>query len=117
MDCLQSQRPIEIKIMGKTVAKTQLSIHLLETGLPPRYYMPLTSIDQGLLRKSSQKSVCPYKGVADHYSVVVDGKEMKDAAWCYASPFHEVSAIAGMVCFYNEWVDIILDGELQPKPS
>jgi len=48
--------------------------------------------------------------------VVVDGKTYENLVWYYNHPTHESGAIAKMVCFYNEKVDIILDGELQERP-
>ena len=107
-----------MKIGGKTVAKTTTSNHLYETGLPTRYYMPLASVDQSVLRKSDLVTKCPYKGEAEYYDVVVDGKEFKNAVWYYRLPTLESVAIAGMVCFYNEKVDILVDGEsLKPAQT
>ncbi|KAM0430157.1 hypothetical protein ACHAPT_006165 [Fusarium lateritium] len=117
VDILPSQRPIEVQVMGKTVAKAASSMHLFETGLPTRYYLPLASIDQSVLRKSDLRTKCPYKGEAEYYHVVVDGKEQKNLAWYYRFPTHESAAIAGLVCFYNEKVDTSLDGELLPRPK
>ncbi|KAM5361366.1 hypothetical protein ACJZ2D_013136 [Fusarium nematophilum] len=117
VDILASLRPIEVKVMGKTVAKAASSMHLFETGLPTRYYLPLASVDQSVLRKSDLKTKCPYKGEAEYYHVVAGGQEMKNVVWYYRLPTHESAAIAGLVCFYNEKVDIVLDGELQERPK
>ena len=117
VDILPSQRPIEIKVLGKAVAKSSSSMHLIETGLPTRYYLPLASVDQSVLRKSSLVTKCPYKGEAEYYHVMVDGQEMQDLVWYYRFTTQESAAIAGLVCFYNEKVDVVLDGELQPKPK
>ncbi|RBR20890.1 uncharacterized protein FIESC28_05042 [Fusarium coffeatum] len=117
VDILRSERPVEVKVAGKTVAKTESSMHLLETSLPTRYYLPLTAVDQTFLRKSNLKTKCPYKGEAEYYHVVVDGKTYENLVWYYNHPTHESGAIAKMVCFYNEKVDIILDGELLERPK
>ncbi|KAJ4318002.1 hypothetical protein N0V84_007056 [Fusarium piperis] len=117
VDILPSQRPIEVQVMGKTVAKASSSMHLFETGLPTRYYLPLGAIDQSVLRKSDLRTKCPYKGEAEYYHVVIDGQEMKNLAWYYRLPTHESAAIAGLVCFYNEKVDTILSGEPLPRPK
>ncbi|KXH39189.1 hypothetical protein CNYM01_05973 [Colletotrichum nymphaeae SA-01] len=117
IDILPSSRPVEVKVAGKTVAKTNFAVHLLETGLPTRYYLPLASIDQSALRKSKLITKCPYKGDAEYYSVVVDGKEHSDLVWYYRLPTQESVGIAGLLCFYNEKVDIILDGELLEQPK
>jgi uncharacterized protein (DUF427 family) len=117
VDILPSSRPIEVKVAGKTVAKSPGSSHLHETGLPTRYYMPLGAVDQSVLRKSDLVTKCPYKGEAEYYHVVVDGKEHKNLVWYYRLPIQESAAVAGLVCFYNEKVDIIMDGELLEQPK
>jgi uncharacterized protein (DUF427 family) len=117
VDTLSSSREVEIKILGKTIAKTSFAVHLLETGLPTRYYVPLSSVDQAVLRKSDLVTKCPYKGDAEYYDVVIDGQEMKNLVWYYRLPTHESAAIARLVCFYNEKVDIILDGEVLERPK
>lgn len=117
VDILPSSRPIEVRVAGKTVAKSSYSMHLLETGLPTRYYMPLPSVDQTVLRRSETITKCPYKGEAEYYNVVVDGKEMKDLVWYYRLPTHESAAVAELVCFYNEKVEVVLDGKVQEVPK
>ena len=84
---------------------------LFETGIPPRYYLPQTDVRQDLLRPSSTQTRCPYKGTAEYYSVEVDGKTHADLVWTYRSPLPESVKIAGLVCFYDERVDLYVDGE------
>lgn len=112
LDILPSTRPIEVRIAGKTIAKSNFANHLHETGLRVRYYLPLASVDPAILRPSSTTSYCPYKGTAEYYDVVLDGKEYKDVVWYYKAPIHESLAIAGLVSFYNEKVEILLDGKV-----
>ncbi|KAF4961558.1 hypothetical protein FGADI_182 [Fusarium gaditjirri] len=116
IDILHSTRPIEVKVNGRTVAKTTSSMHLLETGLPTRYYLPLSAVDPTVLSKSTVRSKCPYKGEAEYYHIVIDGKTFENLVWYYNHPTLESASIARLVCFYNEKVDIILDGELQERP-
>jgi len=92
-------------------------MHLFETGLPTRYYLPAAAVDQSVLRKSSLVTRCPYKGEAQYYDVVADGKVAKDVVWYYQFPTQESVALAGLLCFYNEKVDILVDGELQQPPK
>ena len=61
---------------------------------------------------------CPYKGTTTGYwSVVVDGVVHEDLAWCYDFPTRQLSPIAGLVAFYNEQVDVFVDGELLERPA
>lgn len=117
IETLPSSRPIEIKVNGTTVAKSSSAVHLLETSLPTRYYLPLSAVDQTVLRKSDLVTRCPYKGEAEYYDVVIGGREYRNLVWYYRLPTHESAAIAGLVCFYNEKVDILLDGEVLERPK
>lgn len=114
VDVLTSTRPVRVALDGRTIAQTSFSMHLYETNLPVRFYMPLTSIDTSILRPSTTRTRCPYKGESEYHSVVVNGKEYKDIVWFYSRPTVECAAIAGMCCFYNEKVVISVqrgDGE------
>ncbi|MEM7113171.1 MAG: DUF427 domain-containing protein [Chloroflexota bacterium] len=117
LDVLNSPRHIQVSIDGTLVADTKRACLLFETGLPTRYYIPKEDIRQELLRPSSQQSQCPYKGIASYYSVQIGDQIHKDIAWYYPFPIPEIPKIENLVCFYNELVDIRLDGELEPRPQ
>ncbi|KAF4540752.1 uncharacterized protein LTHEOB_694 [Lasiodiplodia theobromae] len=117
IDIVHSQRPLKVFVNGKQVAHAQSAYHLFETGLPPRYYIPPTSVDPAVLRPSQTKTKCPYKGEAEYYDVVVDGEVAKDVVWYYRNPTQESALIVGALCFYNEKVDIELDGERLERPK
>jgi uncharacterized protein (DUF427 family) len=59
---------------------------------------------------------CPYKGAATYWSLEIDGTVYPDLVWIYRSPFPESQKIAGLACFYNEKVDLLVDGVLQTRP-
>jgi uncharacterized protein (DUF427 family) len=117
IDILPSTRQITVKLDGHTLASTHYSIHLHETGLPTRYYIPFGSVDVSNLRKSDLVTKCPYKGEAEYFHVVLDGKEYKNLVWWYRIPTAESAPVAGCPCFYNEKVDIEIDGEVQDRPK
>ncbi|KAI1159216.1 DUF427-domain-containing protein [Nemania serpens] len=119
VDVVLSTRPVRVLVGGVEVASARACYHLYETGLPVRFYLPLTAVRGGVLRESGTVTGCPYKGEANYYDVVVprDGgggeeKRLKDVVWYYTNPKMECAAIAGCVCFYNEKVDIELDGKM-----
>jgi uncharacterized protein (DUF427 family) len=116
VDILNSSRHVRIEIDGITVAQSHRPTILFETGLPPRFYLPLTDVRIDLLRPSLTETHCPYKGMATYWSIDIGGKIYPDYVWIYRSPFPESQKIAGLVAFYNEKVDIYLDGELQERP-
>lgn len=117
IDILPSSRPIEIRVGDQTVARTGYALHLYETGLPTRYYLPLSAVEHSVLRPSDLRTRCPYKGEAEYFDVVVNGHTRENLVWYYRYPFPECAAIAGMVCFNNDHVDTILDGELLERPK
>src|SRR5712692_6465963 len=64
VDILASSRHVQIEVDGVTVADSRQPRILFETGLPPRYYLPLTDIRMDLLSESRTQTHCPYKGTA-----------------------------------------------------
>ncbi len=65
------------------------------------HYFPIDSVDRNLLRESETHSVCPWKGTASYYTIVVDGEENPDAAWFYPEPKEAAAEIAGRVAFWR----------------
>jgi uncharacterized protein (DUF427 family) len=116
IDILASSRRIRIEIDGITVAESGQPRLLFETGLPVRYYLPLTDVRLDLLRPSDTSTHCPYKGMASYWSVQTDTRLHPDVVWIYRAPLPESQKIAGLACFYNERVAVYVDGELQPRP-
>jgi uncharacterized protein (DUF427 family) len=116
VDVLASSRHVEVMVKGVKVADSRQPRILFETGLPPRTYLPLTDVRIDLLAPSDTITHCPYKGTANHWSLRVEGQLLKDLAWTYRAPFPEALKVAGLVAFYDEKVDLHLDGELQRRP-
>ena len=117
VDILASSRRVRIEVDGVTVAESGQPRILFETGLPPRYYLPLTDVRMDLLRPSASQSHCPYKGTASYWSVDTGQSLHTDLAWIYRTPLPESQKIAGLACFYNEKVDVYLDDVPQDKPK
>ena len=117
VDILRSSRHVEVILNGVTVADSQSPTLLFETGLPTRYYLPLTDVRTELLRSSRSSTSCPYKGTASYWSLDVHGERFEDVVWTYPSPLPESIRITGLACFYDERVDIRVDGVLQERPS
>ena len=112
IDLLRTDRHVRVSLDGALLAESQRAIGLFESNLPPRWYIPREDI-VAELEPSDTVTRCPYKGTAGYYSV--SGSE--DLAWCYADPLPEVGRIKGLLCFFNERVDLELDGELQERPE
>jgi uncharacterized protein (DUF427 family) len=116
VDVLPSSRHVQVEIDGVLVADSHQPRILFETGLPPRYYLPKTDVRMELLRDSATHTECPYKGEAHYYDVAVNGTRHPDLVWWYPTPLPESQRVIGLVCFYNEKVDLIIDGERVARP-
>jgi len=117
IDVLASSRHVRAELDGVVLADSSHSMILFETGLPPRYYVPITALNQDILRPSDTVTHCPYKGAAGYWSVEIGDKLREDLIWFYRNPFPEVQKITGMAAVYNEKVDIYVDGVLQERPK
>ncbi len=65
------------------------------------HYFPRSSVREDVLRDSSHRSRCPWKGVASYFSLEVDGATNRDAAWCYPEPSEAAKEIAGRIAFWR----------------
>jgi uncharacterized protein (DUF427 family) len=116
VDVVPSERHIRVELDGEVVADSSRPHALFETWLPTRWYLPMEDVRRELLVPSDTVTRCPYKGTAAYWSVTVGDTRHGDVAWSYAEPVPECPRIAGLVCFFNERVDLIVDGVAQPRP-
>ena len=118
VDAIRSTRRVTVGICGVEVALSSSPIMVFETGLPTRYYLNRTDVHFEHLELSSTQTACPYKGMTSGYwSAVVGAERYDDIAWAYDFPTRELQPIAGLVAFYNEKVDISIDGVLLERPQ
>jgi uncharacterized protein (DUF427 family) len=111
VDALRSTRTVHIELHGVVLAESHCPVMVFETGLPVRHYLNRTYVDFTHLVPSDTVTSCPYKGTTSQYwSVRLGDKVFPDLAWVYDFPTREVSPIAGMVAFYDEKVDLFVDG-------
>jgi uncharacterized protein (DUF427 family) len=116
VDTLRSSRRVDVFIGGERVASSARPLVLLETTLPTRFYLPFADVRTDLLVASDTVSYCPYKGWARYFSVRVDGTFVADAAWSYPDPIPENPKIRDLVAFFNERVDLVVDGRAVARP-
>ena len=117
IDVLRSDRQVRVSLDGELLAESTRTLGLFESNLPTRWYLAPEDV-LAELEPSETITRCPYKGTAGYYSVKLDsGEDVKDLVWCYEDPFPEVGRIAGLLCFFNEKVEIELDGALQAQPE
>ncbi len=114
IDVLDSSRHVVVEVDDVVVADSHQPRILFETGLPPRYYLPLTDYRTELLRPSTTQTSCPYKGTAGYLHVEVAGRRYEDVLWTYRAPFHDASKVAGLVAPYSERLHVTVDGRPPP---
>jgi uncharacterized protein (DUF427 family) len=64
-------------------------------------YFPMSAVQQQYLEPSSTETICPWKGTANYFSLVVDGATNRDAVWTYRAPKDAAKQIAGHVAFWK----------------
>lgn len=116
VDAVPSERHVRVEVDGVLVAESRRPHALFETHLPTRWYLPMEDVRQEVLVPSDTVSRCPYKGTASYWSVQVGDAVHRDVVWSYPEPEPECPRIAGLVAFFNEQVDIVIDGVPQVRP-
>jgi uncharacterized protein (DUF427 family) len=116
VDVVPSERHVRVEVGGELVAESRRPHALFETWLPTRWYLPLDNVRQELLVPSDTVTRCPYKGTASYWSVQTDDALHRDIAWTYRDPIPECPRVRGLVAFFNERVDLVIDGEREQRP-
>jgi uncharacterized protein (DUF427 family) len=117
VDVLETSRRVELSVHGTKLVDTTNALVLFETGLPPRWYLAADEIAPGALREVETTTQCPYKGTASYWAVDAGGEVEDVLAWTYRDPRREVAPIADRISFFNERVDLVVDGEAQQRPQ
>lgn len=115
IDILASSRHIRLELDGVLLADSSRPMLLFETMLPTRYYLPREDVRADLI-PSPTRTVCAYKGEASYLSPTVGGQPVPDLAWTYPDPQREASEVRGLVSFFDERVDVVLDGTRLERP-
>ena len=113
VDTVRASRRIEVFAGGERVANSVRPLLLFETWLPTRYYLPFADVRMDLLTASETVTQCPYKGKARYWS----HPAVPDLAWSYPDPIPENPKIRDLIAFFNERVDIVVDGVPQERPQ
>lgn len=118
VDALRSGRSVRVEIDGTVIADAPAAVMLFETSLPTRYYLDRVHVDWSRLVPTDTVTSCPYKGkTSGYWSATTGTGTYQDVAWGYDFPTSQVGNIAGLVAFYNERVDLYVDGVLLPRPA
>jgi uncharacterized protein (DUF427 family) len=113
IDILASTRHVRVEWEGQLLAESSRPQLLFETLLPVRFYLPRADVVVDL-EPSATVSYCAYKGRASYFSVP-DGPA--DVAWTYHQPLREAEPVTDRIAFFNERVDITVDGQRRQQPT
>ncbi|QSE89319.1 DUF427 domain-containing protein [Rhodococcus pseudokoreensis] len=115
IDVRRTSRHVQLRMGDTVLADSRRASMLFETMLPVRYYLPPEDI-VAELHPSATKTYCAYKGEATYRSAVTGGGLLHDIAWRYDNPLVDASEVRGLVAFFDERVDLIVDGVARPRP-
>jgi uncharacterized protein (DUF427 family) len=111
VDIRHSSRHVRVDRDGQVLAESTRPVLVFETSLPARTYLPRADVRLDLLEPSATRTACAYKGVASYLA-----RDGVDLAWNYETPLPDAGELAGLVCFFDERVDVTVDGVARPRP-
>ncbi|MCL1871039.1 MAG: DUF427 domain-containing protein [Promicromonosporaceae bacterium] len=115
IDVRASSRHVRLERDGQVLAESSRTLMLFETLLPTRYYIPREDVVVEL-EPSDTQTACAYKGRAAYFSARVGDRLIRDLAWTLPEPLPEGERVGGLVAFFNERVDIVIDGQRLDAP-
>ena len=91
---------------GVVIADTTHALTLKEGKYPAVQYVPRQDANMDLLKRTDRVTHCPYKGDANYFSILANGKTLENAIWTYEMPFPAMAEISGHLAFYPDRVKI-----------
>jgi uncharacterized protein (DUF427 family) len=112
IDIVHSSRHVRVERDGEPLAESSRPYLLFEPPLPVRYYLPREDVRLERFAPSDTHTFCAYKGEASYWSLPGEA----DIAWTYPAPLREAAEVTDRVAFFNERLDILVDGEALERP-
>jgi uncharacterized protein (DUF427 family) len=112
IEIVHSSRSVRVERDGELLAASTRPYLLVEAPLPVRYYIAPADISEGVLKPSATRTICAYKGRATYWSLDTE----EDIAWSYPEPLREAVEVTDRIAFFNERVDIFVDGTRLERP-
>ncbi|MCZ6785222.1 MAG: DUF427 domain-containing protein [Proteobacteria bacterium] len=112
-------RTIRVEFAEEVVAESGRALRVVETASPPVYYIPPDDVRRDLLVPEVHETFCEWKGIARYWSLRVDGRTAKGAAWSYPDPDPEFASIRDHIAFHPGRVDActVGDDRVIPQPG
>ena len=112
IDIVHSSRHVRVELEAETLAESTRPYLLFETQLPAWYYLPPADVRTDLLTPSATRTACAYKGEASYWAL----GEVGDVAWTYRAPLRDAAEVTDRIAFFNEVVDLFVDGARLERP-
>jgi uncharacterized protein (DUF427 family) len=116
LELRDTSRHVEVALDGEKLAGSVSPLVLFETSLPARWYFAPDETAAQLIPSEHPRTGCAYKGWASYFDVRVAGRVERALAWHYPDPLPGMERIRGRICFFNERVELTVDGERQQQP-
>ena len=100
---------VVVRVDGQIVADSRRPVVVEEKGCPVRYYLPRDDVRAELLHPTDRHTTCPHKGEATYFSLDTGATTLDNVVWSYPTPIASAAPIAGLLCFYQERVDLVVD--------
>src|SRR5262245_10900011 len=115
VDALASSRSVRISLDGELIAESARPTIVFETGIMPRWYLAREDV-RAELEPGTARTGCAYKGHPVYLSARTPSGLHENVAWSYPEPLPGAAAITGRVAFFDEHVDVEIDGEPRERP-
>ena len=115
VDVRRSSRHVRLSLDGVPLATSDRPALVFETLLPPRCYLPAEDVVVPL-QPSPTRTECAYKGEASYWSADLGDRVVPDLAWSYPDPLPDAVQLRGLVSFFDERVDVEVDGVPRRRP-
>lgn len=106
---------LRVVFADQVVAESCRTYRVIETSHPPVYYFPPEDVRRECLEAATGRSFCEFKGLAQYWNLLVNGKRSQRAAWSYPEPTPRFSAITDYLAFYCSRVDACWVGGEQAR--
>lgn len=106
-----------VRYAGVWVVDSVSCLRVVETSIPPVYYVPTKDVKCGFLSPMRYSTTCEWKGIAHYWTLSIRGRISEAAAWSYSAPSASYEQIAGYIAFYASRVDQCYVGDQIAQPQ
>lgn len=106
-----------VRLRDRVLAESDACLIVQESDHPAQLYFPETSVIWKHFEATDHRTVCPFKGQAEYWTLVDADPPLENVAWTYRTPFEQVAGLAGYVAFYTDRLEVELVEEFPSDPG